>query len=109
MTLRMCEPMTSGMVAIGDSDFGSLQSAYGLVKENKGCIFNVKTAHSMLPKKQIEEQLKECAADSSVVWTTEIDGIRFNCIGYKYARSKKLQMFLRFLEEKPCRIIVKLR
>ena len=58
MTLRMCEPMTSGMVAIGDSDFGSLQSAYGLAKENKGCIFNVKTAHSMLPKKQIEEQLK---------------------------------------------------
>ena len=102
MTLRMCEPMTSGMVAIGDSDFGSLQSAYGLAKENKGCIFNVKTAHSMLPKKQIEEQLKGCAAGSSVVWTTEIDGIRFNCIGYKYARSKKLQMFITTVGEVTC-------
>ena len=67
MTLRLCEPITLGMVAIRVSNFGSLHSAYGLAKENKGYIFNVKTAHSMLPKKQIEEQLKGCAAGSSVV------------------------------------------
>jgi hypothetical protein len=94
MTLRMCENMTPGMTAIGDADFGSIHSAYGLALDGKGSILNIKTAHAFIPKAEIEEALKGTAAGTSMVWTTTIDRIRFNVIGYKYARFKKVQIFI---------------
>ena len=94
MTLRLAENATDGMVMVGDSDFGSLPAAFGLAKKNIGCIFNVKTAYGGTPKLKAESILKGCRAGTSMVFTTEIGGIRFNFIAYKYARSKKVQFFI---------------
>jgi hypothetical protein len=65
-----------------------------LAKDGKGSILNIKTAHAFIPKAEIEEALKGTAAGTSMVWTTTIDRIRFNVIGYKYARFKKVQIFI---------------
>jgi hypothetical protein len=94
MTVRLCENAAPGMTVIGDSDFGSLAAAHALARRGKGCIMNVKTSHAGFPKDVLHEKLTGCAAGSYIVMTTTVDGIRFNAIGYKYARSKKAQTFI---------------
>jgi hypothetical protein len=53
MTMRMCEQMPKDCIAIGDSDFGSFESAFHLRCEGKACVLNVKTAHAFLPYNDI--------------------------------------------------------
>jgi hypothetical protein len=94
MTQRLCENAAEGMVVIGDADFGSLTAAHALALTGKGCIMNVKTSKANFPKAVLEAELEGCAAGSYMALTTTVDGIRFNAIGYKYSRSKKVQTFI---------------
>ena len=69
---------------IGDSWFGSVKAAVAQGKAGFECIFQVKTNHSLFPKKHIEDLLKGAPGGVSVVLQSEVEGIHLLAIGYKY-------------------------
>ena len=77
-------------LVLGDSWFGSVKAAVAQAKAGFECIFQIKTNHSLFPKKQIEEILCDAPGGISVVLQGNVDGIPLLCIGYKYNKKTTL-------------------
>ena len=69
---------------IGNSWFGSVKAAVAQSKAGFECIFQVKTNHSLFPKKRIEDLLQGAPGGVSVVLQSEVEGVILLAIGYKY-------------------------
>ena len=72
-------------IVLGDSWFGSVRAAVAHAQKGFDCIFQIKQNHSLFPKKQIAEILKDKPGGTKVVLTgTHHSGIKLVATGYKY-------------------------
>ena len=77
---------------LGDSWFGSSKAAANIAKAGHHAILNVKTNHSRIPKKYLEDTMKDFPGGT---WITlegraEKEEVDLVCIGYKYNKKKVL-------------------
>ena len=77
---------------LGDSWFGSAKAAANIRKAGHHAILNVKTNHSRIPKKFLEDTMKDFPGGT---WITlegraEKEEVDLICIGYKYNKKKVL-------------------
>ena len=103
-TTALEEPSTCSVInadagrdlVIGDSWFGSVATTDCLLNKmryGKDSILQVKTAHSLFPKKYIESVTKDWPGGSHIVLKTEFKGKTMYAVGYKYC-SKKTLLFI---------------
>ena len=103
-TTALEEPSTCSVInadagrdlVIGDSWFGSVTTTDCLLnkmRHGKDSILQVKTAHSLFPKKYIESVTKDWPGGSHIVLKTEFKGKTMYAVGYKYC-SKKTLLFI---------------
>jgi hypothetical protein len=74
---------------LGDAWFASVATAVA-VSEYGHFIGIVKTAHSLYPKKWLEEKMAEWPGGSHLVLFATVDGVELIAVGYKYNKKKVL-------------------
>ena len=78
-------------VVKGDAWFGSVKAAAALSNEGIEAVLQVKTGHSLYPKKFIDDTLKGCPGGVHIVLKeTHPNGATLVCIGYRYSSRKTL-------------------
>ena len=79
---------------IGDSWFGSVTAAESVAKAGHHAIFIVKTNHTRVPKKFLEDTMKDYPGGTWITLEGRTEeGVDLICIGYKYNK-KKVLVFL---------------
>ena len=74
---------------LGDSWFGSVQSAEALALKYDHAIFVVKTGFDRSPRKLLEEETKECPGGTLIVLEgTTSQGVTLLTVSYKYSQRK---------------------
>ena len=75
----------------GDAWFGSVKAAAALSKEGIEAVLQIKTGHSLFPKKFIGDSLAGCpGGDHIVLKGTHPSGSRLVAVGYRYSSKKTL-------------------
>ena len=75
----------------GDSWFGSVKAAADIASKGMHSIFQVKTSHSLYPKKFIEDTLADAPGGVHIVLRGKHpNGTTLYALGYKYSSKKAL-------------------
>jgi hypothetical protein len=76
---------------LGDSWFASIKTAEAIHEAGHKWIGIVKTSHSLFPKKELEDKMKNWPGGMSLLMeATTSKGVKLLAIGYKYNSSKVL-------------------
>jgi hypothetical protein len=76
---------------LGDSWFASVKTAEAIHESGHEWIGVVKTSHSLFPKKELEDKMKNWPGGMSLIMeATTSKGVKLLAIGYKYNSSKVL-------------------
>ena len=74
----------------GDAWFGSVKCAVELAKRGQAFVGQIKSNHSLFPKKCIEDKLKEAPGGTHIVLKATFEQVDLIAIGYRYSSKKTL-------------------
>ena len=98
-TIRCAEGSHQGdthlkAVVKGDAWFGSVKCAVELAKRGRAFVGQIKSNHSLFPKKYIEEKLKDAPGGAHIVLKGTYQEVELIAIGYRYSSKKTLHFVM---------------